>query len=454
MRFSFLCILSLFLLQVNAQTQFGPQQVISTEADLPVAIETGDINGDGTLDVISVARSDNNVAWYENADGLGNFSELQLIAESDENKNLAVGDINNDNDLDILVTASFLDIVFKIDNQDGNGNFSSQTTIANLDGAFDVELGHINSDGFLDVVIGSTSAQLVWLENQGDGTFDDGTLISNFETNGRSLKLVDIDGDGDNDILNSNSGSVIVSWYENLDGEGGFSLVKPIDTASPASSTLSVFGADMDGDIDIDVVVASAGDTAVSWYENLDGQGSFGNAQMISNSTATQILVHVEDLDNDGDNDVLAGSIEPDKIIWFANDGNGNFGPEQIITAAIIFPRDIKTADLDGDGDMDVLSVSQNDNKIAWYENFTILSNESYLLPIINVTPNPVRDSLQVNVTNGVIDQIRLFNLLGEELLNEASSANQIDVSRLVAGIYFLKVTVGDQAFIEKILKR
>ncbi len=79
--------------------------------------------------------------------------------------------------------------------------------------------------------------------------------------------------------------------------------------------------------------------------------------------------VYTADLDGDGDMDVLSASSDDDKIAWYENmDGKGTFGPQQVITQSAVSPRSVYAADLDGDGDMDVLSASMDD-KIAWYEN-------------------------------------------------------------------------------------
>ena len=59
-----------------------------------------------------------------------------------------------------------------------------------------------------------------------------------------------------------------------------------------------------------------------------------------------------------------------DKIAWYENiDGEGSFGPQQVITSEAAWARSVTVGDLDGDGDFDVLSASSYDDTIAWYEN-------------------------------------------------------------------------------------
>lgn len=74
-----LCMLSAFgILTTNAQTTFGPQEIITTMADNATSVYACDIDGDGDNDVLSTSQ-DSIIAWYENTDGNGAFGEQQII---------------------------------------------------------------------------------------------------------------------------------------------------------------------------------------------------------------------------------------------------------------------------------------------------------------------------------------------------------------------------------------
>jgi hypothetical protein len=133
-----------------------------------------------------------------------------------------------------------------------------------------------------------------------------------------------------------------------------------------------VVAADLDGDADLDVLYASRLNNTIAWNENTDGQGNFGTQQIIKiedNALGGGQPLLAADVDGDSDLDVLVASPLSSKIDWYENtDGKGTFGTEQVISTEIQRSRSVVAADLDGDGDLDVLSASYGDHRIAWYE--------------------------------------------------------------------------------------
>jgi hypothetical protein len=174
----------------------------------------------------------------------------------------------------------------------------------------------------------------------------------------------DLDGDGDLDVLVASSTDNKIAWYMN---DGGVFGSEQVITTN-ANGANSVYATDLDGDGDADVLSASRLDNKIAWYENL-GSGSFGPQQVISTSASYARYVYAADLDGDGDADVLSALRDDDMVAWYENLGGGVFGPQQAITTSADGAVCVKATDLDGDGDADVLSASTYDDKIAWYEN-------------------------------------------------------------------------------------
>ncbi|WP_299521693.1 T9SS type A sorting domain-containing protein [Winogradskyella sp.] len=404
---------------------FGSQQIISSLANGAVFISTIDLDNDGDIDVLSASYNDDKIAWYENIDGLGDFSEEKIIVSSvDGASSIFVSDIDGDGDADILSASINDDKIAWFENTNGQGNFNVMKTITNnADGAVSVFASDIDGDGDMDALSGSAEdRKIAWYENiDGQGDFGPQQVISINVDRVTSIYAVDIDNDGDMDIVSTSSNNDKVAWYENMDAQGDFSpqqiisiqansansvfavdidndsdmdlLVGIYDTivwfenidgqgnfgsqqviSQLASGLTTVYAADIDNDDDMDVFSTSEGNNRISWYENIDGQGNFGAQQYKFGSDARSVFA--SDIDGDGYNDMIAGVNNSDKVIWFKNDSQGGFGEEQLITSNLDGLTSIYISDVDGDGDIDVLSSSKNDDKILLNKNLGILGNE------------------------------------------------------------------------------
>jgi len=181
------------------------------------------------------------------------------------------------------------------------------------------------------------------------------------------VATADIDNDGDLDVVSAAFFDNTIAWYENTDGQGNFGQIQII--SSIISQTASIFAADIDNDGDMDIISgAGSGSNTVSWHENTDGQGNF--AMNILSSSGSTDDVFAVDLDNDNDLDILTASFSTDRVLWYENlDGEGNFGPQQIIASNVDGAISVFAADLDNDNDNDVVFAALSGDFIGWSEN-------------------------------------------------------------------------------------
>ena len=106
--------------------------------------------------------------------------------------------------------------------------------------------------------------------------------------------------------------------YQSSFSQNIFSQEKIIDHTQ-LIDPIATISADIDNDKDLDILVASAADNKIAWYQNLDGKGNFGDQIILSSNMIDARVVVAVDLDRDKDIDVIAGSFKDGKIAWFEN---------------------------------------------------------------------------------------------------------------------------------------
>jgi len=85
--------------------QFGEGRVLSTDVKTVEGIDTGDVEGDGTLDVFAGSFDSDTVVWFKN-EGEGHFRSAQTVATGvPDVLSLEVADVNGDNTPDVLAAS-------------------------------------------------------------------------------------------------------------------------------------------------------------------------------------------------------------------------------------------------------------------------------------------------------------------------------------------------------------
>ena len=384
---------------------FEPKKVITNRGSAINSVVAVDVNGDGYVDVLSASASTLNnsdvgeytaylgISWYEQDEFYecvpddpdpdpfecnGRFGSEQTINNtqmvtyrSSTSSSVYAADVDGDGDVDLVSSWETDSTIQWYENMDGNGSFGQKQVITNTANNSEGSLYAADMDGDGDVDVLSASSQnstIEWYENlDGNGSFGRKQVITSSAYRASSVSATDLDGDGDMDVLSISNSTI--SWYENTDGNGSFGPVQSSAMDDGQLNSDFVFAADVDGDGDLDVLSVSS--SKIAWYENTDGDGSFGGVQVITNEVSGPTSAFALDVDGDGDVDVLSAEESDNTIAWYENtDGNGSFGAKQEITTA----DDVKSVfavDMDGDGDVDVLSASSQYNTtdtIAWYK--------------------------------------------------------------------------------------
>jgi len=201
--------------------------------------------------------------------------------------------------------------------------------------------GDLDGDRDLDIVTISRDEMTVWYKNLGDGTFGSQEVIGGYVLG----SPVDLDGDGDVDIVSGSMREGEIVWLENL-SNGLFGSMQTLYVAGGESYEHLMYG-DLDGDRDLDIVTISRDEMTV-WYKNL-GDGTFGSQEVIGG----YVLGSPVDLDGDGDVDIVSGSMREGEIVWLENlsshqDSDGDGIPDNTDNCPDTYNPD--QADFDDDG--------------------------------------------------------------------------------------------------------
>ncbi len=288
----------------------------------------GDVDGDGDTDLVKLtdltrfgSENSHELQWYSSS-----LTDVTVHDLPINSRVRGLVDLDSDGDLDFLGGTEWLE------NDRESGSFESHPLAIEAGGV----MVDLDGDDDLDVLLYSTNDDptIRWQENvDGAGNFSDalpaGTGL------GRLLGLGDLDSDGDLDILSSANEEI--AWHKNV-GETGVFDVRRVIAKVPGSMRLSL--GDLDGDGDVDLLVSSWTDDEVShalidqetfWLENLGNAESFSEKQVIATDVDSVVDVDIADMDGDGDLDVLAGEYKRG-ISWYDNlNGKGSFGEKKVI---------------------------------------------------------------------------------------------------------------------------
>jgi hypothetical protein len=307
------------------------EHTINSEILAPAHVEAVDFDGDGDLDLVVASlgalfpdnRRIGSVIILEN-DGTQQFTSHVVARGVARVADVRAGDLDGDGDLDLAVAGFGYDQGETLWLENVGGWAFTPHVLQRLSGAINAIVVDINGDGRLDIVtLVSQEWEEIWaFVNNGGGEFAAKLLwgSTNPDFGSSWITVVDLDRDGDRDILYSNGDAFDyapansrpwhgVQWLENR-GSLQFDFHRIADLSGASSPQ----AADIDGDGDLDVVVVSAYNrwndpTARSlvWLEN-NGRQQF-TVHGIASSPTHLITLAIGDLDGNGTPDLVTGGM-------------------------------------------------------------------------------------------------------------------------------------------------
>ncbi len=352
------------------------------------AAEVADYNSDGYLDIAFAAFNpqdyeEDSIVFWGSASGhdISDSTTLDTLGA----RSMCQGDFDGDGDTDLLFpsytgTGAVPDfgndsVVYYADATGFSGGDSTALTTT---GAIDCAVADLDGDGYDDAVVVSTTEDTTDTSIRFDTTshvfygssagLSDSDVTDLSTYGGRRAELVDVDLDGNTDIVitnmktsdgvasHSNDAFTIIFWSD----AGTFDDADATELETWA--TYSSATADFNGDGYVDIAVAQflgvtgANDGSLVWWGSATGYDA-GNTTTLATRAAR--WMSAADLDNDGYMDLVVsnnkdgGALETDSFIYYgSSSGLSDTDRADLPTVGTLRHT---IADVDGDGWKDVI---------------------------------------------------------------------------------------------------
>jgi hypothetical protein len=336
-----------------------------------------DLDSDGFLDVVVCDTKNNFVSWIRQYPA-DTYTELVIAGELIAPAHAQVCDFDSDGDKDIMV--GVLGMLFPSNDKigsvvilenDGKNNFTKHVIVDKIARVSDVRADDLDGDGDMDLAVaqfGYDDGETRWIENLGNWKFKN-HILQNL-SGPINVEIVDIDKDGDKDII-----SIVSQEWEEIycfvnDGKGNFQpkLLWGSNNEDFGSSGIYIYDVDKDGDNDILYTNGDAFDYipplprpwhGLQWLENK------GNLMFVFHrlyNFAGAYNCRPVDIDNDSDLDLFAVSgfnfwdkPESQSFIWLENTGDMQFMKRDIANSPTHLLT-LELGDFNNDGLMDMVT--------------------------------------------------------------------------------------------------
>jgi hypothetical protein len=293
--------------------RLGPQSTGHDSEDVSVA----DFDGDGRLDIVFVSEDDillgrSDVHEYyrgvaSESGGVAFERVFGVLPDSIANA-VAHADVNGDGKLDLFVAGAGQDRLLINSSKPGEVGFADESAARLPREAAttqDAQFADLDGDRDLDLVLAFEGGHALWL-NDGKGHFTDATcerlpFVADL-VEARKITPFDVDGDGDLDLYFAHVGWQGRAPQDRLflnDGKGLFSDATAAWLPVDEDTTVDAQFADLDGDGQLEVVLANLGPLRVLTNTGAkfeDATERFVGPQIV----AQQLGVELADFDGDG----------------------------------------------------------------------------------------------------------------------------------------------------------
>lgn len=306
----------------HAQTfpRFDRVLLLETTSETSGNVSLGDLNGDGSLDVVLVkGRHWPLMRRVLLGDGWGHFPTAYNLGETPyRSYSGRLVDLDGDRDLDVVLSNDAPDpkVVYL---NDGKGHFSVGSTYGQATWETrNASVADLNRDGRPDIIVANRTdkspANYICL-NKGKGRFD-ADCVSFSDYSATTITAADFNHDRRIDLAvpNRDGGQS----YVYLAGANAVYSNLTRVAFGPADATIRVAeAADFDGDGFMDIVAIDERRGVAVYFGQKGGAFSSASALDGGPSKAKPYALAVSDLNRDGRMDIVVGHIEAPSTIYF-----------------------------------------------------------------------------------------------------------------------------------------
>jgi hypothetical protein len=359
--------------------QYFERKEILTEKQV-LSLAVADLDGDGKLDVAYYGKPEELVVAF--GDGKGAFTRTKAWP-IDGGVAVDAGDLNGDGRADLVLLAeSSASILY----QSAEGALREPVTLPHAEkGINGVSVVDLDGDGRKDLVLvhaGSPRSVRARFQ-RGDGSL--GPEVAFETTPWRVLDFIDLDpATGTETVVVQRNSGVLRALRLAVDRERA--LLGSVETypfeAGAAGKDRSLALGDVNGDKRIDVVVTEPGSAQVAVYLQEEGGGLGGRKLFPSLSSSD--AVRVADIDGDGKGEVLVLSVSEKALGVSRWEGEGRLPFPELFDLPGV-PKALDAGDLNGDGRTDLAVVVEQDKKLS-----AVILLQGDALPLVSARVVPL----------------------------------------------------------------
>ena len=304
-----------FAVTATAPYSFSSTSFASREnffsGNYPNFIASGDLDGDGKSDLITLNLDGNTISIFRNTGGAGTLS-LAPAVNYDAGAypfGAALGDLNGDGKLDVVIGdySNNQIIVYKNAGTPGTIVLAEKKEFASGLNPSSVGIIDFDGDGKPDVaVVNHNSHTVSVFKNTSTPDSIRFAVKTDFPVGNwpQRLTIGDFNGDGKPDIAVPNYNDNTISVLRNTSSAGIISFAQKLDWAT-GNEPFHASSADLTGDGLPELVVANSSSGTFSIYKNISNAGAIAFADKVDVSTGPSALYSaLHDLDGDGKVDI------------------------------------------------------------------------------------------------------------------------------------------------------